>query len=296
MTIDLNNHGRGLVLAAIGVTVLSLDSLLVRLATSNVWDIIFWRGALMGLALGLLCLSGKRLATLRGKLVVSLLSAALLALTSIFFVLGVMYTQVANVVVILSAAPLFAAIFTRCFLKESVALHTWLAIILAMLGIVWIFSGSLATGGTIGNLYALASAACVGGNLTLLRRCPRLDRIPLIALGGGLSALIALPMASPLTLDAKSYSVLAVMGLLQMPLATLLISNATRYLPSTEVALFYLLEAVLGTLWGWWLLKESPPSATLLGGGVIILTLVVHAWLGLARAARVDGSARVVVG
>lgn len=287
---SLHDHRQGLIMAAGGVFVLSIDSLLVRLAASDGWDIIFWRGALMGLSLSLLCLGGKRLASLRGHMMMSLSSALLLGLSSGLFVLAVMNTKVANVVVILSAAPLFAAIFTRMFLHEPVPLRTWLAIVLAMLGLLVVFAGGLSGDGLVGDLYALAAAAAVGGNLTLLRHHPTVDRVPLIAIGGFISALIALPMAAPLSLAPKSYAVLALMGLLQMPLATVLINSATRYLPSAEVALFYLLEAVLGTLWVWWWLNEQPPHATLLGGTLILLTLVVNAWLGL----RHSGSRKVL--
>ncbi|WP_280561738.1 DMT family transporter [Chromohalobacter sp. 48-RD10] len=281
MSYSFNDHGRGLLLVTIGVTVLSIDSLLVRLAATDGWNIIFWRGGLMGLSLGLLCLRGRRLATLRGNLGKSLASALLLAVTSCLFVLAVMNTKVANVVVILSAAPLFAAFFTRCFLLEPVALRTWLAIALAMLGMLLVFFGSLSGEGFVGDIYALIAATAIGGNLTLLRRHPHLDRIPPIAIGGGISAVVALPMATPLALAPQSYGVLALMGLLQMPLATALINSATRYLPSTEVALFYLVETLLGTLWAWWWLGEQPPHATLFGGSLILLTLFVNAWLGL---------------
>lgn len=281
MSYSFNDHGRGLLLVTIGVTVLSIDSLLVRLAATDGWNIIFWRGGLMGLSLGLLYLRGRRLATLRGHLGKSLASALLLAVTSCLFVLAVMNTKVANVVVILSSAPLFAAFFTRCFLLESVALRTWLAIALAMLGMLLVFFGSLSGEGLVGDIYALIAAAAIGGNLTLLRRHPDIDRIPPIAIGGGISAVVALPMATPLALAPQSYGVLALMGLLQMPLATALINSATRYLPSTEVALFYLVETLLGTLWAWWWLGEQPPHATLFGGSLILLTLFVNAWLGL---------------
>ncbi|MFG6177353.1 DMT family transporter [Halomonas sp. THAF12] len=284
MSFSSHAHGRGLAMAAIGVTVLSFDSLLVRLAATDGWNIIFWRSILMCLSLGVLCLNGRRIATLRGHLAVSLCSAILLGITSSLFVLAVMNTKVANVVVILSAAPLFAAIFTRCFLREPVALRTWLAIISAMAGLLIVFSGSLSGDGLVGDAYALVSAAAVGGNLTLLRRHPNLDRMPLIAMGGGLTALLAWPMATPLALTTQSYGVLALMGLLQMPLATALINGATRYIPSAEVALFYLIEAVLGTLWVWWWLNEQPPHATLLGGSLILLTLFTNAWLGLRGA------------
>jgi len=201
----------------------------------------------------------------------------LLALISIFFVLGVIHTTVANVVVILSTAPLFAALFTRFFLREAVALRTWLAIGVATLGIVLVFAGSFSTSDLLGNGYALLSSLALGANLTLLRRHASLARMPLIALGGLVAALIALPKAQPFGLDQASYLALGLMGLLQMPLATLLINSATRYLPSAEVALFYLLESVLGTLWVWYFLSEVPAQATLYGGALVIATLAVHA-------------------
>ncbi|MFC0337392.1 EamA-like transporter family protein [Kushneria avicenniae] len=277
-------HSRGLTLATLGIVVLSFDSLLVRLAATDGWNIAFWRGALMALIMGALYCQPRRLATLNAQRGASLISAGLLAAISLLFVMAVMHTRVANVVVILSTAPLFAAIFTRLFLQERVATRTWVAIGLAMLGLVIVFAGSLTGEGLLGDLYALGAAMAVGANLTLLRRYPVLDRLPLIAGGGVITAVIAWPMATPLALEPRSYLVLALMGLVQMPLATALINNATRYLPSAEVALFYLVEAILGTLWVWWLLGENPPEATLYGGLLTLVTLLVNGWLGLRRA------------
>lgn len=277
-------HSRGLTLATLGIVILSFDSLLVRLAAADGWDIAFWRGALMALIMGVLYCQPRRLANLNAQRRASLISSGLLATISLLFVMAVMHTRVANVVVILSTAPLFAAIFTRLFLQERVAARTWVAIGLAMLGLVIVFAGSLTGEGLLGDLYALGAAMAVGANLTLLRRYPVLDRLPLIAGGGVITALVAWPMATPLALEPQSYLVLAVMGLVQMPLATALINNATRYLPSAEVALFYLVEAILGTLWVWWFLGENPPEATLYGGLLTLVTLLVNGWLGLRRA------------
>ncbi|WP_447894666.1 DMT family transporter [Vreelandella sp. GE22] len=276
-------YQRGLVIVVLGVVCLSFDGLLIRLASTDGFTIVFWRGFLMFAVLGLFCLSGKRLATLRANPLAALASAILLGLISLLFVLAVMNANVANVVVILSSAPLFAAILSRVFLGERVALRTLVAIALCMAGMGLVFMGEGAQGMLLGNLYALAAAAAVGGNLTLLRRFPDLDRIALIAGGGILSAAIALPLAAPLALNSSQFGVLALMGLIQMPLATVLINSATRYLPSTEVALFYLVETALGTLWVWWLLGEEPTASTLAGGVVVITVLVLHSWIGLRR-------------
>ncbi|MEL7561129.1 DMT family transporter [Stutzerimonas chloritidismutans] len=279
----MNDSARGLLLVTSGIVILSFDGLLVRLAQADGWSIVFWRGVLMFLALGAFSLTAIRRASLRAQPVVCGISALLLALISIFFVLAVLHTTVANVVVVLSTAPLFAALFTRFFLGEAVALHTWLAIGVTALGIVVVFAGGFNPTDLAGNGYALLSSAAVGANLTLLRRHPAIQRMPLIALGGLAAALIAWPNAQPFDLNAKSYWALAVMGVVQMPLATLLINNATRYLPSAEVALFYLLESVLGSLWAWHFLNEKPASATLYGGALVIATLTVHAALSLRR-------------
>ncbi|MGP8290968.1 DMT family transporter [Vreelandella zhanjiangensis] len=286
MQLSPNQRGpyqRGLLMVILGVVFLSFDGLLIRLADTDGWTIVFWRGFLMFSVLGLLCLVGNRVVRLRANPFSSLVSAILLGLISALFVLAVMNANVANVVVILSTAPLFAALFSRVFLKERVALRTLVAIVICMLGMSLVFMGEGATGMLVGNLYALAAALAIGGNLTVLRRYPDIDRIVVIAGGGLLSAAIALPLAAPFSLDAPRYGVLAVMGLIQMPLATVLINSATRYLPSTEVALFYLVETALGTLWVWWLLGEEPTASTLAGGAVVITVLVAHAGIGLHR-------------
>ncbi len=286
-TMPMSPYRRGLAMVFTGIVFLSFDSLLIRLADTEGWTIVFWRGLFMFCALGLACGLGGRLTTVRTNPKAALASAVLLGLISSLFVLAVMNANVANVVVILSSAPLFAALFSRLFLHEQVPFRTLLAIAACMFGMLLVFVGSEAGGTLGGNLYALAAAAAVGGNLTLLRRYPSIDRMPVIAGGGLLSAAIALPMASSsvMALSGHNYAVLALMGLLQMPLASVLINNATRYLASAEVALFYLVETVLGTFWVWWLLGESPTVSTLLGGTVIIMALLAHAWLGLRREA-----------
>src|SRR5690554_5936360 len=111
-------RARGLLTAGIGVFVLSFDSLLVRLAQTNAWNIVFWRGLFIALSLGLLSLYGRRCVSLKGRLAPAVAASLMSGLGASLFVLGVMHTKVANAVVILSAAPLFAAIFTRLFLQE----------------------------------------------------------------------------------------------------------------------------------------------------------------------------------
>jgi len=95
--------------------------------------------------------------------------------------------------------------------------------------------------------------------------------------------LLAAPLANPLFTSLASLWVLALMGLVQMPLSLVLLTDATRYLPAPEVSLFLLLETLLAPVWVWLLLGETVPETTLIGGGLIVAALLVHTLLGLRR-------------
>lgn len=280
------DHRRGTLLAATGVTVVSFDALLVRLADAPAGDIVFLRGLFIAISLTV------TLRLLRGRWSWSALHAGgrhawamtvTLGLTQILFVLAVMNTRAANVVVILTAAPLFAAVLSGLFLGEWVRARTWIAMALCIAGIVLVFGGSVALGNWMGDALALLCALIVGGNFTQLRRAPHLSRLAVVAGGGLFAALVALPFATPLALSQQTLVVVGIMGLLQMPLALVLMTEATRYLPSAEVSLFLVVEAILGSFWVWAVLGEEPPGATLLGGSIVIGTLVAHSWLALRQ-------------
>ncbi|MDX1656693.1 MAG: DMT family transporter [Candidatus Competibacteraceae bacterium] len=286
---DSAGHLRGIAITALGVVLLSFDAVLVRLAGSDGLSVSFWRGVFIALSLGgwVLLFGRHRLLTTYRAGWPALLATVLFGVTGLLFVLSVMHTRAANTVVIVSAAPLFAALFTWLVLREPVRLRTWLAIGVAFLGVILVFYGSLGAGGLWGDIAALATAAVLGANLTLLRRYPDLARVPLVAVSGVVMALLALPGAEPWSLSAQGYLAVAVMGLAQMPAAMVLMAVGTRYLPAPEVGLFLLVEAVLGPLWVWLAVGEEPPEATFLGGGLILATLAVHSWLALGETRRV---------
>jgi len=280
------DHRRGTLLAATGVTALSVDALLIRLAAAPVAEIAFWRGLFIAVALTVVFRLRRRRWAWQALLEGGWPAAALIfgfGVMQLCFVGAISNTSVANAVVILSAAPLFAGVFSGLFLREWVPARTWLATAVAIAGIVVVFGGSVGLGNWAGDLIALFGAVVIGANYTLLRRSPGLSRLAAVAGGGLVCTLLVLPFAEPVSLGMRSMLVLAIMGLAQMPLALVLMTEATRYLPAAEASLFYVVEAVLGTFWVWLVLSEQPPPLTLAGGTVVIATLVVHSWISLRR-------------
>jgi drug/metabolite transporter (DMT)-like permease len=281
---QIQSRGRGIIVVVIGVLLISFDVLLVRLAGVDGWNISFWRGLFMALALAPFCV----ISLLRSERLFEnkkgvLLAALMMALSSLGLVLAFTLTKAANAVVILSAAPLFAALFSRWFLQERCPPRTWLAIFVCMAGVVWVMWGSIGGGDLIGDLLALVATVFVGAYFTVFRRYPELSRSAVIVSGGLMLALMALPLATPFILPVESYGWLALSGLIQMPIALLLITVGTRFLPATEVSLFLLLETILAPIWVWMVFGELPPEATLAGGILILVTLVLHTIVGFRR-------------
>ncbi len=280
------DHRRGTLLAATGVLVVSFDALLVRLAEASSGDIVFLRGLFIAISLTFM------LRLLRGCWTWTALReggrpawtmTVTMGLTQMLFVVAVMHTLAANVVLILTAAPLFAAVLSGIFLGEWVRIRTWVAMALCIGGIVLVFGGSVSLGNWVGDAVALLCALIVAINFTQLRRAPKVNRLALVSGGGLFSCLASIPFAVPLELSGQTLLVVGVMGLIQMPLALVMMTEATRHLPSAEVSLFLVLEAIFGSFWVWLVLGEEPPGATLIGGAIVIGTLLGHSWLALRR-------------
>lgn len=279
----------GLMVVMAGVTAISFDALLIRLADTFTWNVVFWRGLFTFLSLAVV-LYGTKGRRPFGVFVqfpkVAWASALLFGTGGLFFVSSVMFTSVANTVVIISSAPLFAALFTRVFGIERIPWRTWMAICLALCGVLLVFAGSLGQGALIGDCIAVLAACNAGGNLTMLRRHPQLGRMPLVCIGGLIMAVMAWPLADPLQVSPQGFFYLGIMGLVQMPLALFLIAQSTRYLPSPEVSLFLIVETVLSPIWVWCVLGEVPPGMTYVGGSLIVLTLILHSWMGMREVKR----------
>lgn len=273
-----NSHSsRGLTLALAGIVVLSFDALLVRLADAPPADVAFWRGAFIAVSLALV--QWARFGRLRLSGVRSgpgLLAVLLFGVNTALFVFSLAYTAVANTIILLSLAPLFATLMSRFATTERPGPDTWLSAAATAAGVGIVVGGSLESGRWVGDALALAASMVLAGALTVLRSQPGLERVPVVMCSGVVTAALCAFAATPLALATASYAPLAVMGLVQIPLAMVLLAVATRYAGAPEVSLIMLLEIVLGPLWVWFVLSEIPPQASVYGGVVVVGTLVFY--------------------
>ncbi len=281
----LPDHQKGLIVTVLGVLTLTPDSLLVRLIDLEPFTLLVWRGGLQ--ALGVLAIltlvhRGRVVAQFRAIGRTGILLALVFTGSTLFFILSLAHTAVADVLVIVAAAPLVAAVLSLCFLGEKVAFRTWLAIAFTLVGIALLVSDDLGSGSIYGDLAAFGCAICIGASFTIARHGRAVSMVPAMALTGALTAIVALPLSLLLETDSLALAgtqlgYTLIMGLVVVPISFNLITLGPRYLPAAEVGLLMLLETVLGPLWVWLVIDEYPGDLAMAGGGLVVATLAGHA-------------------
>ncbi|HKX39675.1 MAG TPA: DMT family transporter [Burkholderiaceae bacterium] len=251
-----------------------------RLEAAHSFEITFWRSAFTLLALAPLLLA------LRGRaaLVHSLraggrtlwLSGVCWSVMFTAFMVALTLTSVANVLVTMASAPLLTALLARLALGHRLAARTWGAIVVAGVGIAWMYAREVVGSDArslLGTLVALAVPIAAAINWTLIqasRDARDIDLLPAVLIGAAISALATWPLAMPLSASTHDLGLLALLGVVQLAIPCLLSVAAARHLSAPEASLLALLEVVFGVAWAWWGADEAP-AVHVLGGGALVL-------------------------
>jgi len=266
----------------------STGGIFVRnVASTDGWEIVFWRSLFMVAFLFSVLVAWHRgvvWSKIRAVGAAGVLAGALLAATFFFFILSLMRNTAANTFVLMSTGPFFAALFGWVFLRERVPPRTWLAIGVALVGATLMFADGLDAGRTLGNLLALGVATVFALNLVVMRRMhATVDMVPAVMIAGLISMAVALPFALPFDTSVRDLAVLAPMGCLQVGLGCLLMTRATRTLSAGEIGLLSLIETILAPIWVWLGVGERPSALALTGAAIVLGALLANEWIGLRR-------------
>jgi drug/metabolite transporter (DMT)-like permease len=272
---------KGGALALGGMLAISTDSLLTRLAEADGFDVTFWIGVIAACVILGGVTAGRRttpVALIRRDGWPLLASAALQATSTTCFVMAVKATSVANVVVIVAAAPLAAAAIGWLWLRERPSRRVWLAMAASAVGIVVVVSGSFGGGNPAGDLLAVGAITAFGLGIVLLRRHPDISRTMVVGLAGiGMAVFAAWP-ATIFGHSLRTWLAVLAMGAVFGPVARVMLATATRYLPAAEVGLFAPVETVFASLWVFLVFGEVPSGATWIGGAIVLTALLWGIW------------------
>ncbi|MBS1135005.1 MAG: family transporter, partial [Burkholderiaceae bacterium] len=184
-------HRRALILMVIAPLLWSIAGVVTRnlspeLQAQGRFEITFWRSLFAAVFVGgyLLLVRRDFIGALTRAGWPGLLSGCMWATMFICFMLSLTLTSTANTLIVLAVAPLITAILARAVLKAPIALRTWLAIAIAMAGIVWMFAGGLrieSPTSLLGMLIAFGAPLASAINFVVLKkRGQSVDLIPAV--------------------------------------------------------------------------------------------------------------------
>jgi len=274
----VNNRQKGLLIAFFGILVLTPEGILVKLANSDSFTILFWRGIFFAASILIILLISYRSRTfneIKGIGKEGLLIGCLTGLGGATFILAIHYTTLAKTLVIISASPLMVALVSFFLLKEKPKLFTWLAMLIVFTGIYVVMLGDTSALNLKGSLFALASVMTGGFSFTLLRKYKEVNMVPAMIVNGLFITLFGLFFADTLTLSSQAMAYIVISSIL-VAISFSLITIAPQFIPAPEVAIFFPMGTVIGTLLAWLILKEELSSNAVFGGTIVILTLFIH--------------------
>jgi drug/metabolite transporter (DMT)-like permease len=255
----------------------------IKAAGMTGWQIASFRSGVAALALWLMTPAARRGWTWQGVLV-GVAYAACLTL----FVLANRLTTAANTIFLQSTAPLYLLFLGPWLLHEPVRREDLGFMLAVGAGLSLFFVGfdqPLATAPDPhrGNLLALGSglfwALAVAG-LRWLSAAPGRGSPAAAVVSGNITAfLVSLPLALPVGAHTPGdWAIVAYLGIFQIALAYVFVTNAIQQIPALEASVILLLEPALNPLWAWVVQRETPGAWALLGGAIILGATTYKSW------------------
>ena len=278
-------HRRAVFTMVVVTLLWSIAGVVTRhLDSARSFEVTFWRSAANAIALGgwLAWRAGGPIALARPLRTSGWLLWTAGACWSVMFtafMMAMMLTTVANVLVTMALAPLFTAVIARATLGHRLPARTWGAILVAGGGISWMYGAALVAGDVrqwLGTLVALCVPLAGAIMWTLTQRNQqshpdaRTDMLPAVLIGATASALVTLPLSLPWQASAHDVGLLVMLGVVQLAIPCVLAVGAGRVLAAPEASLLGLLEIVFGVAWTW-LGTSEQPSVAVVGGGLLVV-------------------------
>jgi drug/metabolite transporter (DMT)-like permease len=250
--------------------------------------IAFWRNFLTGavLLVGLILLNGTKLPKMvKDTGLMGALYILFAGSSSVFFVLAISNTSVANVVFILAAMPVFAAFYSWAFMGERLSRRMVITIFFVMIGLSVIAYGSSETEHAhwTGDLYALIACAFFAVAITAARAVRPISMVPAAPVAYLGAAFILYWFANPFTIQPDQYWLVALHGGGFIAVSTIFLAIGPRFITSPEVALLVLLESIIAPILVWFFIGEEPGEWALIGGAIVIGVLFISNIVVLIR-------------
>jgi drug/metabolite transporter (DMT)-like permease len=203
------------------------------------------------------------------------------------FVLANKLTTSANSIFLQSTAPLYILMLSPWLLREKTGARDVLVMVIVGLGMSLLLVGTERHYATApdpihGNILAAFAGLCWALTLMGLRWMGRRDggsAVPAAVIGNIMAFVIGLPFALPVaSARPLDWAILGGLGVFQVGVAYVFLTEGMRYVPALEASMLLLLEPVLNPIWSWLIHGEKPRTWSLVGGAIILSGTLLKTW------------------
>ena len=205
-----------------------------------------------------------------------------LGIANLTFILSLTSTSAAVTLLMLGALPFLAAIIAYIFLNEKISKTTFIAIIIAAAGIIFMCFDSIQTGTLFGLVNGLISSLGFAVFTVTLRWKKNTPKLTTVSIAGIFAAAISLVVIfyndTSVLMSLKNTSLSSLHGFIVCS-ALILYSSKSKYLPAADLTLLSLTEILGGIFWVWLPLfgiNEVPSNNTIVGGIIITLAIIFY--------------------
>ena len=251
------------------------------------WQYLFFRGSIIFLVLNiyLFLAEGLKFTKNYNKIGLSgLIGGVSLGIANISFILSITTTTAAVTMMMLATQPFVAAILAYIFLKEKISMTTFIAIVVAAGGIIFMSLDNTGEGSLFGLINGLLSSLGFAGFTVSLRWRKKTPKFTTVAIAGIFCAAVAILVLifndNNIFISVKNSSLSALHGFLVCS-GLILFSIKSKDLPATDLTLLSLTEVLGGIFWVWlpiFGINEVPTVKTLIGGGIITSAIIFYAF------------------
>ena len=250
---------------------------------ANVWQILLYRSLSLVLFLFVVLLINTKknpfVLIYQSKLPVFIAAFGLFIAYS-GGIYAVQNTSVANAMLLFASAPLITSILGYYFLGEKVSLHTFLAILIAFLGIFVMFMDSFGNNSINGSIGGVISAFGFSIFTVSLRWGKQNNMLPSVFLSGLLAIFLTVIICKiqnhNLIIERYDAFYALFLGIFQVGIGLILYTAGSKTVPAAELTLLSLCEVLLAPIWVWIVLGEGATRLTFIGGFILLIALIFN--------------------
>ena len=287
MRSNAQNHYRsGVFYLAVSALAWSSSGVFIRLITTDLMTILFWRGIVSGLAIFTLffLLNGRA-----GWKVVSRMSwpsfwATFFSTASMISGIGSMYYgSIAAAMVILATCPFITAYLAYLTIGEKPNRITLIASLIALSGVAVMLVDKEGSGTMLGLALAVIMTLTAAALGVIMRHHRTIPMLPAMGASAWLCSLVTFSFAAPLAVSAGNMGLIITFGIVQNAMGLIFYTFGAPRVPAGDASLIISLEVPLTVLWVWLLIGDVPTHATMIGGIIVLTALFGHIWLEMRR-------------